>query len=213
MSPFALGNPDLNAERSRSAEVGIEQRLANQRAKVALTYFDNHFSDVIQLITTNPSTFEGKYFNTGVTRARGIELGAEAAPVAAVRLRANYTLLDGKVTESAVPNDTVFGLGNTLFRRPRNSGSVGVWVQWQRLTADLNGAFVGRFADSDFGLFSPSFKESPGHSLWDARVTATLTRRLTGVLMIDNLTNQDYSEPFGYQPLLRTVRVGARVNF
>jgi vitamin B12 transporter len=213
VSPFSRGNPDLDAERSRSAEVGVEQRLANQRAKVALTYFDNHFSDVIQLITTNPSTFEGQYFNTGVTRARGIELGAEAAPVAAVRLRANYTLLDGKVTESAVPNDTVFGLGNTLFRRPRNSGSVGVWVQWQRLTADLNGAFVGRFADSDFGLFNPSFKESPGHSLWDARITAMLTRRLTGVLMIDNLTNQDYSEPFGYQPLLRTVRVGARVNF
>jgi len=213
VSPFALGNPELDPERSRSAEVGIEQRLANQRAKVALTYFDNHFSDVIQLITTNPSTFAGQYFNTGVTRARGIELGAEAAPVAAVRLRANYTLLDGTVTESAVPDDTVFGLGDTLFRRPRNSGSVGVWVQWQRLTADLNGAFVGRFADSDFGLFSPSFKESPGHSLWDARVTATLTPRLTGVVMIDNLTNQDYSEPFGYQPLLRTVRVGARVNF
>jgi outer membrane cobalamin receptor len=213
VSPFALGNPDLDPERSRSAEVGVEQRIANQRAKVALTYFDNHFSDVIQLISTNPSTFEGKYFNTGVTRARGIELAAEAAPVAAVRLRANYTLLDGKVTESAVPNDTVFGLGNTLFRRPRNSGSVGLWVQWQRFTADLNGAFVGRFADSDFGLFSPSFTESPGHSLWDARVTAALTRRLTGVLMIDNLTNQDYSEPFGYQPLLRTIRLGARVNF
>jgi hypothetical protein len=31
--------------------------------------------------------------------------------------------------------------------------------------------------------------------------------------MIDNLTNQDYSEPFGYQPLLRTIRLGARVNF
>src|SRR4029077_12069824 len=73
MSPFALGNPDLDAERSRSAEVGVEQRLAGQRAKLALTYFDNHFSDVIQLITTNPSTFAGQYFNTGVTRARGIE--------------------------------------------------------------------------------------------------------------------------------------------
>ena len=212
-SPFARGNPDLQAERSRSAEVGVEQRLANQRAKVALTYFDNHFSDVIQLITTNPATFEGQYFNTGVTRARGLEFGAEVAPVAAIRLRANYTLLDGKVTESAVPTDTVFGLGNTLFRRPRHSGSVGVSAQWHRLTADLNGVLIGRFADSDFGLFDPSFSESPGHSLWDARVTATITRQLTGVLMIDNLTNQDYSEPFGYQPLLRTVRVGVRVNF
>jgi len=31
--------------------------------------------------------------------------------------------------------------------------------------------------------------------------------------MIDNLTNQDYSEPLGYQPLLRVVRGGIRVGF
>jgi hypothetical protein len=32
-------------------------------------------------------------------------------------------------------------------------------------------------------------------------------------LSIDNLTNVDYSEPFGYQPLGRLVRVGARLAF
>ena len=213
LSPFSRGNPDLKPERSRSAELGVEQRLAADRAKVELTYFDNRFSDVIQLITTNPATFEGKYFNTGVTRGRGLEFGVEIAPAPPVRVHAGYTLLDGKVVESAVPTDVVFGLGHTLFRRPRNSGSVGVAVTWQRIAANLNGAFIGRFADSDFGLFSPSFSESPGHSLWDARATAKLTRQLTGVLMIDNLTNEDYSEPFGYQPLLRAVRVGVRVNF
>ena len=73
--------------------------------------------------------------------------------------------------------------------------------------------FVGRLVDSDFGLFTPSFSESLGHSLWDARVSVTITRQLTGLLTIDNLTNRDYSEPLGYQPLLRTVRAGVRVNF
>jgi len=122
-------------------------------------------------------------------------------------------MLDGKVIESAVPGDTGFGLGHELFRRPRHSGSVGATVIWPRVVADLNGVFVGRFVDSDFGLFSPSFAESPGHSLWDARVSVAVHRQLTALLMIDNLTNRDYSEPLGYQPLLRTVRVGARVNF
>jgi vitamin B12 transporter len=213
LSPFFLGNPDLKAERSRSAEVGIEQRFAADRAKVELTYFNNRFSDVIQLITTNPATFEGKYFNTGVTRGRGIEITAEAAPVKFVRARAGYTMLDGKVVESAVPGDTVFGLGHELFRRPRNSGSIGATVVWQRVTGDLNGVFVGRFIDSDFGLFSPSFSESAGHSVWDARVSVAVTRQLTALLTIDNLANRDYSEPLGYQPLLRAVRVGARVSF
>jgi vitamin B12 transporter len=43
ISFFALGKPDLKPERSRSAEVGVEQRFANERAKVEVTYFDNHF--------------------------------------------------------------------------------------------------------------------------------------------------------------------------
>jgi outer membrane cobalamin receptor len=213
LSPYYLGNPDLKPERSRSAEVGIEQRFAADRAKVGVTYFNNRFSDVIQLITTNPATYEGKYFNTGVTRGRGIELTADAAPVRFVRARAGYTMLDGKVVESAVPGDTVFGLGHALFRRPRNSGSVGATIVWQRITGDVNGIFVGRFVDSDFGLFSPSFSENPGHTVWDTRVSVAITRQLTGLLTIDNLTNRDYSEPLGYQPLLRTVRVGARVSF
>jgi outer membrane receptor protein involved in Fe transport len=77
----------------------------------------------------------------------------------------------------------------------------------------VSGTFVGKFVDSDFGLFSPSFSENPGHSLWDTRVSVAVTRQLTALLTIENLTNRDYSEPFGYQPLLRTVRVGARVGF
>jgi vitamin B12 transporter len=213
VSPFFLGNPDLKPERSRSAELGVEQRLAGDRAKVDVTYFDNRFSDVIQLITTNPATFEGRYFNAGVTRGRGLELAVEAAPLPAVRARAGCTLLDGTVVESAVPTDRVFGLGNRLFRRPRHSGSAGLTVRWQRISGDLNGVFVGRFVDSDFGLFNPSFSDNPGHTLWDLRAGVVVTRQLTAVLMIDNLTNRDYSEPLGYQPLRRTVRAGVRVVF
>jgi hypothetical protein len=40
-----------------------------------------------------------------------------------------------------------------------------------------------------------------------------VTPQLTGILSIDNLTNDDYSEPFGYQPLRRVGRAGFRVRF
>jgi outer membrane cobalamin receptor len=213
VSTFARGNPDLKPERSRSAELGVEQRLAGDRVKAELTYFDNRFEDVIQLVTTDPATFAGQYFNTGITRARGLEVAAEAAPVSWLRARAAYTLLDGKVVASAVPSDRVFRLGAELFRRPRHSGAIGITTTWERLFADLNGVFVGRFVDDDFGLFNPSFTESPGHTVWDARFGVRINRQLTGLISIDNLTNQDYSEPLGYQPLLRTVRAGIRVGF
>src|SRR5204863_5045156 len=122
-SPFFRGNPDLRPERSRIVEVGVEQRLANDRAKLELTYFDNRYRDIISLITTNPSTFEAQFSNIGLTRARGIEVGALVAPLAVVRAHADYTLLDSKILESASPTDTLFGLGSPAFRRPRHSGS------------------------------------------------------------------------------------------
>jgi outer membrane receptor protein involved in Fe transport len=73
--------------------------------------------------------------------------------------------------------------------------------------------FIGRFVDSDFGLFAPPFKESPGHTSWDARLAVAITTRLTGLISVDNVTDADYSEPFGYQPLGRAVRAGVRLRF
>jgi outer membrane receptor protein involved in Fe transport len=215
ISPFFLGNPDLEPERSRSVEAGIDQRLAGDRVKVEATWFDNRFSNIIAL-RTNPITFEGQYFNVGVTSARGLELAAAAAPWPALRLRANYTFLDSKIVESTDPTDEIFTVGQWALRRPRHSGSVGASVQWERTAVDVTGVFVGRYVDTDFGLFgAPLFpgSMSPGRAQWDTRVAVRLTRQVTGLLMIDNLTNADYMVPLGYQPLGRVARAGIRVGF
>ena len=212
ISPFFLGNPDLKPERARSVEVGIDQRFAADRAKLEATWFHNRFADIISL-RSNPVTFEGQYFNVGVTRARGLELGAEAAPIPALRVHGHYTLLDSAIVESTAPTNVLFAKGQWAFRRPRHSGSAGATLVWQRVTVDIAGVFVGRFVDSDFGLFTPAITESPGHTTWDARLAVKVTRQLSGIVSIDNLTNADYSEPLGYQPLGRVVRAGARVGF
>jgi vitamin B12 transporter len=212
LSPFFRGNLDLEPERSRSVEVGIDQRLARDRAKVEVTWFDNRFSDIISL-RTDPTTFEAQFFNVGVTSARGVEVGLEAAPVPAIRARASYTLLDSEIVETTAPGNALFAPGQWAVRRPRNSGSIGAAIFWRRVTADLNGTFVGRFLDTDLGLFSPPLNDNPGHSTWETRLSVALTRQLSAILSIDNLTNADYSEPFGYQPLGRVVRVGARLAF
>jgi outer membrane cobalamin receptor len=212
ISPFFLGNADLKPERSRSLEVGIEQRLAADRAKVEATWFDNRFSDIIS-VRSDPATFQGQFFNVGVTRARGIELGAQAVPVAAIHARASYTRLDSEIVESTAPTNVLFAVGQWAFRRPRHSGSAGITLQWMKATVDVSGVFIGRFVDSDFGLFTPLLVENPGHTTWDARLAYALTANLTGVLSVDNLTDADYSEPLGYQPLRRVIRAGVRVGF
>ena len=121
------------------------------------------------------------------------------------------TWLDSKILESTAPTNPLFAVGSWAFRRPRHSGSAGVTITWRRATVDVNGVFVGRFVDSDFGLFDPPLVENPGHTTWDARATLKLTSQLTGFVIADNLGNARYAEPFGYEALGRVVRAGVRV--
>jgi vitamin B12 transporter len=212
-SPFFRGNPDLDPERSRSVEVAVEQRFASERAKVAVTWFNNRFKNLISTRTTNPATFEAQYFNIGNTRSRGAEFTAELAPVEALRARAGYTLLDSAIIDSTSPTSPVLKAGQPLFRRPRHSGYVDVtWTQG-RWSANLAGVFISHYIDSDFSSLQPPLLENPGYSTWDARVVYRITRVISALLAIDNVGDADYMEPLGYQALQRAARVGVRVGF
>ncbi|HEX7140399.1 MAG TPA: TonB-dependent receptor, partial [Vicinamibacterales bacterium] len=212
-SPFFRGNPDLAPERSRSVEVGIDQRLASDRARVTLTWFDNDYRDLIALETTDFQTFEAQYFNIGHSRARGAELSFEVVPVQALRARFGYTYLDSEVLESTSPASSLLKAGQPLLRRPKNSGFVD--LAWTRgaFTAGIAGLFIGEYLDSDFSSLEPPLVKNPGYTTWDLRLSYRFLARLTGLLSIDNLANADYMEPLGYPALGRAVRAGLRVSF
>ncbi|MGE3958206.1 MAG: TonB-dependent receptor [Vicinamibacterales bacterium] len=210
-SPYFRGNPNLQPERSRSLEVGVEQRLASDRLKVDATWFDNRYRNIIGL---RPSGgFTSEYFNIGLTDARGLELGTELVPVDALRLRAGYTFVDSAIVESTSSFSPVFAVGQWAFRRPRHSGFVqGSWT-WRRLTTDVSGTLTGRFVDSDFSSLEPPILTNAGRTLWNARASWAVSARLTALLAVDNLANRDYQEPLGYLALKRAVRAGVRVQF
>jgi vitamin B12 transporter len=212
-SPSFRGNPDLLPERSRSVEAGVEQRVAGDRARVELTWFDNRYRNLISTRTTNPATFEAQYFNIGLTEARGAELSTDVAPVAGWHLRAGYTLLASEIVDSTSPTSTVLRAGKWLFRRPRNSGFIGVGFSQGRIGADLTGLFIGRFVDSDFVSLQPPILEHDSYTTWDARLSVKIVPLATFLLSIDNLANVDYMEPLGYPALGRAVRAGVRVGF
>src|SRR5262249_24590539 len=110
-SPFSRGNPDLRPEKSRTVDVGIDQRLAADRVRVELTWFDNRYRNLISTRTTNPATFVAAYFNIGNTRARGAELVGDAAPVGGLHIRGGYTFLDSEIIDSTSPTSPVLRAG------------------------------------------------------------------------------------------------------
>lgn len=198
---FFRGNPNLEPERSKSYEVGVDQRLARDRAKVEATWFDNRFQNQITLVNA-------LYVNVNRTRAKGAEFGVDIAPVSGFHVNGNYTRLDSSV----VANTSGAGLGAALLRRPKNSGSVGATAFVHCVTVNVNGVIVGQYADSDF-VFPVPRTLNPGYSLWNARVSIDVLRQLSILVSADNLADESYEEPLGYPGLGRAVRAGARVKF
>jgi vitamin B12 transporter len=213
LSPFALGNPALEPERSRSVEVGLEQRLLNERARLEVTWFANRYQDIISTSVISFDPFTSRYFNIGLTRARGAELSGELAPVNGVLVRAGYTRLDSKIIDSTSSFSEVFAPGQALFRRPRHSGYLGFAWTRSRLSADVTGVFVGRRIDSDFSSLEPPLVSNDGYATWDVRVAYRIAGPWSITGAADNLTGTDYMDPLGYPALGRAFRIGARVGF
>ena len=212
-APSFLGNPNLLPERSRTIDAGIEQRLAGDRVKLELTWFDNRYRNIISTRTLSFSPFRSQYFNIGLTRARGAELSGDVALVSGIRARAGYTFTDSKILESTSEFSAAFAVDNWAFRRPRHSGFVDLSWNGARGSLTLMGSLVGRQVDSDFSSLEPAILFNDRRGVWDLRGSARLVRRLDVTLAIDNVNGARYMEPLGYPGLGRAVRAGTRIRF
>ncbi len=213
LSPFDLGNPDLDAERSRTADVGVEQRFFGDRAKVEVVWFDNRFERQVSTRTVSFSPYQARYFNVGLTRARGTEVVAEVAPRAGLRIIASHTFVDSEIVDSSSEFSEALAAGQWALRRPRHSGHVQALFDRGRLSWDLAGTFLGRRNDSDFSSLVPAITSAEGHALWRAQAAVRITTQATAFVRVENLTDVDYMEPLGYPAWRRTVHAGVRLKF
>jgi vitamin B12 transporter len=212
-SPSFLGNPDLEPERARTLDAGIEQRLFERRVKVELVGFYGRFENIISTRTTSFTPFRAQYFNIGLTHASGTELTGEVAARGGLRMSAGHTFLASEVTRSTAPTNAVFAEGRWLFRRPRHSGFVN--VSWARAntTVDLHGTFVGERVDSDFSALAPPILSNEGYATWDLGASYRAWRRVTWFARVENLGDAEYMDPVGYPAWRRAGRLGVRVGF
>jgi vitamin B12 transporter len=210
VSFYARGNPDLRAERSVTFDAGIEQRLAGNRLRVEATLFHHDYRDQINFQVVDPATFQGTFVNVGRTRAQGLELAAEAAPYARLRLFAQYTYLDGVVKVSGDAFNEVYAAGRSLLRRPKHQGSLTATFGGERASAGGTLVLVGRRADSDFENIG--LTENEGYARLDLRARVRIVPRLEGVVVAENVTGRRYQEVLGYPALGRSLRAGLRLR-
>jgi vitamin B12 transporter len=210
---FFLGNPDLQPERSKTVDIGVDQDLLGGRATVGATWFEGRYRNQISVTTLDFSTFRGQYFNVGRTTARGVELSGVARRVAGLDVAAGYTWLDSRVVESTSPFSQVFANGAWTFRRPRHSGFLNASYALDRLSIDVSGNFSGRQVDSDFSALEPAITNADLPAVWTAGARYRWNGHVELRLRVENLTDADYMNPVGYEAWRRTVHTGLRFNF
>ena len=170
----------IGAERSRTYDGGIEQSFFDGRAKLAITYFHNQFSNLIEFVPMQglidlgvaPAIADALQFGATVNsqsyRAQGAETELEYRLGRSLVARGGYTYLDAVVERSfssdalgpsfnAASNFStipigVFSplIGARPFRRAPHTGYIAVSYRHSRWIASLTGTFVGKRDDSDF---------------------------------------------------------------
>ena len=210
------GNPSLRPERSRTYYAGFEQLLSSDKLRLSADYFTNRFRDVISFasgaITPGCPFGTGNFFNTDLARARGVNFSMESRPFRWLAIRTSYSYDDTRVLKSANPfADPALEPGNSLLRRPLNSGTLNVNVGGRRLNWNFSGYFTGRRTDSNF--VTPTQFENPGYARFDLATSYLIGRGISFTGRISNLFDKRYQDAIGFPALGRDYRVGLDYRF
>ncbi len=214
------GNPSLHPERSRTWNVGVDQKLASDRVKVSGEYFQNRFYNIVSFtfcVPGGPCPIApppgcgfgfGTFFNTDLARARGTNVELEARPARWLTIAASYTYNDTRVLQAPNAFDPALATGNRLIRRPPHSGSIVLNAAFRRMNWNFAGYFTGARTDSDFlGL---GLNRNPGYARFDLAASYDLGRGVSLYGRATNLFDKDYQDALGYPSLGRDFRLGMR---
>jgi vitamin B12 transporter len=208
--PCVPGNPNLKPEASKGWTTGFDQKLASDRWKLSADYFYSRFYDIVSFAPT--SAFCGTYFNTDLAFARGVNLTSEVRVNPWLFVNGNYTYDDTRVLKSENPfGDPSLEPGNHLIRRPVNSGSFGVNVNYARVNWNFIGYFTGVRTDSNF--VNPTQTTNPGYARFDMAANYNVTRGLYVTARAINLFDKQYQDALGFPALGRYYMFGLRYAF
>ena len=194
-----IGRPELQPERSKGWDIGLDQNFLNRKVSLSGTYFESRVKNQITFVTTGIACgiFTGNYQNIDKTLSRGFELGGNAKLTSSLTLAASYTYTHAK---NALTGQSLFDIPKhqghaSLDWRYRPEASVGLGVTYR----DNSRNSLTR-TNSEYAAFE--FRAS-----YDVTDSAELYGR------VENLFDARYEDIWGYGTPGRTAYLGTRVKF
>lgn len=192
-----FGNPNIQPEKARGGDAGVDYFLPGNRGVLGATYFQTRYKDLIDF---PPPLFIPQ--NVGDARTEGAEFSAKLNLTRSLTAKAAYTYLEARNLSA----------GTRLARRPRHAIDLDVWNKFGGgVTA---GAGVHAAADSK-DIDAVSFTEIDGEDYTTVRIYAAweVNRNLTLKARVENLFDEDYAAVNGFPSLGIGAFVGAEWKF
>lgn len=176
------GSRTLKPEKSAGWDAGVEQSFLKRRLVLDATYFNNHFTNLIDYdFATNHEE------NIGEARAQGAELTAALRPTDALTMSLSYTYTDSEdeIARTALLRRAPNKVGAFLNYRYCPKGNVALTVNYVSSRADINPV---TFGNTRVG----------GYTLVNLATSYKITNYFELTARIDNLLDQHYEEVAGY---------------
>ncbi|MFQ6069783.1 MAG: TonB-dependent receptor plug domain-containing protein [Candidatus Aminicenantales bacterium] len=178
-----IGNEDLEPEKSKSWELGLEQFLFGKKLMLSATYFSSLFKNLILF-----DYLQG-YINIGKASSKGVEFALQARPVSSLLLKTSFTRTEAK-------DETTNTL---LLRRPKSKLSAQLsWSFSKRGNITLSFIRIGKREDSVFGYGSFGRITLPPFTLLNAALSFNLRENIQIVCRLENILNVHYELIWGY---------------
>jgi len=201
------GNPRLEAETGRSAELGFEVDVtAFDRpafATLGVTYFHSTIRNLIQYVGVFPT---GRNENVGRAEIDGVETVLTLRPTSWASLAASLTWTDARDART----------DQRLLRRPEWQASLAATLfPFERLAIAPEVLFVGRFRDLLYREDGTSAGRGLSPAGWLVNLTATYALLEHAALFVElrNLGDSDFEPTNGYQTPGRSGVVGLRARW
>lgn len=186
-------NPNLDPERARGGDIGLDWYVGDGRGVLSATYFETRYKDMIAGFPL---------VNVNEARTRGVELSASGRIAGSLQGSASYTYLDAEDESGS----------QRLARRPRHTATVDIWNDFGGgVSAGAGVTAVIDMVDVD----AVTFGRIDGEDYVVARVYAAwqVNDRLKLKARVENLFDEDYSAVNGFPSLGIGAFAGAEWRF
>lgn len=198
------GSPDLRPEHSVGFDVGIDQRLLDDRLLLSATFFANRFRDLIDFAfdpaACTPSQPYGCYVNVARARTSGVELAADVDVIPSLlRVKAVYTHLEAFDRETNL----------RLARRPQDEGRLGLIVTpMAGLSIEPSVVFVGKRFSS-----TGEKDELQPYARFDVYADYKINDTFSVYARAENITDARYQDVYNYGTSGRAFYAGLRATW